>query len=400
VTPRSATSPDTTSPDTARRATIAALGIAGGGQLAKMTAQAATQLGLEVVVLERASDFPAQALDTRWIQGDWNDPAKLVELAREVDVVTLENEFVEPEALAAVERAGHALRPSAATMRLVQDKLVQKRTFAQAGLPVARFRAVASATDVVAAAGELSWPLVLKRRTLGYDGKGNATLRSAADVEAAWQRLGGGGLYVEEFCAFRSELAAIVVRGTDGMSLVYPVVETENRDHICRIVRVPAPAPAEACAAAERAARAAVEAVAGVGAFGIELFLLADGRVLVNEIAPRVHNTGHYTIEACATSQFENHVRAVMGWPLGSPALRAPAACMVNLLGEGQGGGRPHGLERALAVPGASVHLYGKSASQRGRKMGHVTALGATLAEAERSARAAADLIRFGEREA
>ncbi len=386
---------------TARRSTVATLGIVGGGQLAKMTAQAATQLGCEVVVLERADDFPAHALDTRWIQGELDDPAKLLELAGEVDVVTLENEFVSPEALRAVERAGHPLWPSSATIALVQDKLVQKRTFARAGLPLPRFEAVESTEDVARVAQALGWPLVLKRRTMGYDGKGNATVRSVAEVQAAWKRLDGapGRLYAEEFCAFRLELAAIVVRGRDGAACAYPVVETENTDHVCRIVRAPARvAPALATQAAA-IARVAVEAIGGVGAFGVEMFLMADGSVLVNEIAPRVHNTGHYTIEACAASQFENHVRAVMGWPLGSAAMRAPAACMVNLLGVGPGSGTPQGLESALSIAGASVHVYGKSRSQRGRKMGHVTALGATLAEAEACARAAADAIRFGESE-
>lgn len=384
-----------------RRAAVSTLGIVGGGQLAKMTAQAATQLGCEVVVLERSSDFPAHALDTRWIQGDWDDPAKLLELAAEVDVVSLENEFVSPVALRAVEQAGHVLRPSVATMALVQDKLIQKRTFAAAELPLPRFEAVEAPEDVARVAAAAGWPLVLKRRTLGYDGKGNATVRSEAEVEGAWRKLAGGPgrVYAEEYCLFVLELAAIVVRGLDGGVREYPVVETENREHVCRVVRAPARVEARVAAEAARVARAAVEAIQGVGAFGVEMFLTRDGVVLVNEIAPRVHNTGHYTIEGCATSQFENHVRAVLGLPLGAATLRAPAACMVNLLGAGPGPGTPIGLERALRVDGASVHVYGKSTSQRGRKMGHVTALGATMQEAEARALAAAEAIRFGEPE-
>jgi phosphoribosylaminoimidazole carboxylase (NCAIR synthetase) len=201
-----------------RHAAVATLGIVGGGQLAKMTAQAATQLGCEVVVLERATEFPAQALDTRWIHGDWDEPAKLLELAAEVDVVSLENEFVAPVALRAVENAGHLLRPSAATMALVQDKWIQKSTFERAGLPVPRYAAVETPEEVARIAEQLGWPLVLKRRTLGYDGKGNATVRSQADVGAAWRRLAGAPstIYAEEFCPFELELAAIVVRGLDG----------------------------------------------------------------------------------------------------------------------------------------------------------------------------------------
>ena len=378
------------------------LGIVGGGQLARMLAQAAAQIGVDVVVLERGADFPAHAVAKRTLHGDWDDPARLLELAAEVDVVSLENEFVSPVALRAVEAAGHLLRPSAATMELVQDKLVQKRTFAAANLPLPRFEAVETPADVERVAGRFGWPLVLKRRTMGYDGKGNATVPAASDVDAAWRKLAGGAgrIYAEEYCPFALELAAIVVRGLDGVTREYPVVETENRDHVCRVVRAPARVDARVATEAARIARAAVESIRGVGAFGVEMFLMADGRVLVNEIASRVHNTGHYTIEACATSQFENHVRAVLGLPLGATTLRAPAACMVNLLGAGPGPGTPIGLERALRVDGASVHVYGKSTSQRGRKMGHVTALGATMPEAESRALAAADAIHFGEPEA
>lgn len=381
-----------------RRSVVATLGIVGGGQLAKMTAQAATAFGCDVVVLERGTDFPAQSLDTHALQGDWNDPRELLALARACDVVTLENEFVDADALHEVERAGHVVHPSAHTIRTVQDKFVQKTAFAAAGLPLPRFRAVSSPRDVVEAARAYGWPLVLKKRRNGYDGKGNATVRAEGDVERAWKALGGdvNALYVEEFCAFTAELATLVTRGRDGACVAYPVVETIQQDHICHVVRVPSTVAAPHAGEVQRIARRAVESVEGVGTFGLELFLLGDGRLLVNEIAPRVHNSGHYTIEACVTSQFENHVRAVLGMPLGSTALRAPAAAMVNLLGAGRGSGTPVGLADALRVPGAHVHVYGKRASERGRKMGHVTALGATVEEALATARAAADRIRFG----
>ncbi len=369
---------------------VPTLGILGGGQLAKMTAAAAAPLGCDVVVLER----PGRSLVTPALDGDWNDPVWTQKLAGLVDVVTLESEFVNLPALENLP----ALFPSVATMRLVQDKLLQKQTFAAAGLPVPRF-ADAPTPDAVRAVG---FPCVLKKRRNGYDGKGNATVRAAADLPAAWAKLDGDrvALYVEEFCDFTRELAVIITRGQRGEIVRYPVVETINRDHICHVVKAPAPdlhrAAGTAAATAADLAQRAVEAVGGVGSFGMEFFQHADGAVLVNEIAPRVHNTGHYTIEACACSQFENHVRAVLGWPLGSPAMRAPAAVMINLLGAGEGDGAPVGLERALAVPGAHVHVYGKRRSARGRKMGHVTALGATVETAFATARQAADFIRFG----
>jgi 5-(carboxyamino)imidazole ribonucleotide synthase len=257
---------------------------------------------------------------------------------------------------------------------------------------------VAAPAEIADAAREFGWPLVLKARRNGYDGKGNATVRGAEDIAGAWEKLGAGRreLFVEQWCPFVKELAVIVTIGRDGSSAVYPVVETVQRDHICHRVFAPAPVAADLGGRAATLAQRTVAAVGGIGSFGVELFLTAEGTILVNELAPRVHNSGHYTIEACVCSQFENHVRAVLGWPLGATAMVAPAAVMVNLLGAGQGPGRPVGLEAALAVPGAHVHVYGKSVSAAGRKMGHVTALGATLDEARARAEQAAQHIRFG----
>lgn len=370
------------------------LGILGGGQLAKMTAAAAAKFGCEVVVLERHDDFPAHSVDTHAIIGDWNDPRELLKLAPLVDVVTLENEFVDTSALAVLADSRHQLWPAVTTIALVQDKLQQKQAFAQAGLPVPRF-APAPTMDAIERFG---FPAVLKKRRNSYDGKGNATLSVPGDLAAAWAKLDGSreALYVEAFCDFSLELAIIVTRSQDGKVARYPVVETINRNHICHIVKAPAAVPQEIARAAGDIAEHAITAIGGVGSFGMEMFLLADGRLLVNEIAPRVHNTGHYTIEACTTSQFENHVRAVLNWPLGSTEMVAPAAAMVNLLGFGDGDGTALGLSDALQVPGAHVHVYGKSRSARGRKMGHVTALGPTLEAAYATAQRAADCIQFG----
>jgi 5-(carboxyamino)imidazole ribonucleotide synthase len=382
----------------ARGTSAPRIGIVGGGQLARMTIGAATKLGSDVHILERAPDSPAARLCARAAVGDWNDPAVLRRFAAETDVVTLENEFVDAAALAAIEEAGIPLLPSAACLSRVQDKLAQKQALTDAGIEVAPFRAVSEPGAVTEAAAAFGWPLVLKARRNGYDGKGNVTLRSAAEVAAGWERLGGGSnpLFVEAWCDFSSELALIVTVALNGATAVYPVVETVQRDHICHRVRAPAPGdPALAERAAAIGARA-VAAVGGTGSFGIELFLAADGRLLVNELAPRVHNSGHYTIEACACSQFENHVRAVLGLPLGATTLVAPAAAMVNLLGTGDGPGMPAGLHDALAIPGAHVHLYGKKESRRGRKMGHVTALGRTLEDATAAAETAAGRIQFG----
>jgi 5-(carboxyamino)imidazole ribonucleotide synthase len=236
---------------------------------------------------------------------------------------------------------------------------------------------------------------VLKARRNSYDGYGNATLRGPADIAPALQRLGWPqcALYVEAWAPFVRELAVMVARGRGGETRVYPAVETIQRDHICHMVRAPAAIAPTVAERAAQIARRAVAAIEGVGVFGVELFELADGDALYNEIAPRPHNSGHYTIEGCVTSQFENHLRAVLGLPLGSVAMVAPAAVMVNLLGARDGPARTEGLAAALAIPGAHVHIYGKLLSRPGRKMGHVTALGATLKEAEARARAAADAL-------
>ena len=376
----------------------ARLGIIGGGQLAGMTGRAAQSLGCEVMVLERDAVCPAARLGLRLHLGDWNDRETLIQFARQVDVITLENEFVDAASLRWLEECGHKVFPTSASLALIQDKFMQKETLGRAGLPGPGFQAVNSGAEVLAAAEDLGWPLVLKARRNGYDGKGNFTLRSAEDVPVGWKKLGGGDgkLFVEAFWNFRHELAVIVTRGCSGDRVTYPVVETIQRDHVCHRVQSPAALSPELAVRATELANRAVTAVGGVGSFGVELFLSAGGELALNELAPRVHNSGHYTIEACECSQFENHVRAVLGWPLGSPRMTAPAAAMCNVLGRHRASGRPRGLPEALSVVGAHVHLYGKALSEAGRKMGHVTALGQTVDEATATAERAARALHFG----
>lgn len=391
--PRSAASPGD-APATGPR-----LGIIGGGQLARMTTIAAQQLGCDAVVLEKNRLSPAATFASRSIIGDWNTMDALSELAAQADVITLENEFVDARLLAGLEQAGHKVWPSSRTLALVQDKFTQKQTLEAAGLPIPKTRIAGSREDLIAAIGELGLPVVLKARRNAYDGRGNAMIHDLVGVDEAWRRLGGDDgnqLFVEEFFKFSMELAVIITRGQDGGHAIYPVVETIQKNHICHVVRAPAAVPSEIVARASETACRAVEAVGAVGSFGVEMFLSDDGGIVINELAPRVHNSGHYTIEACACSQFENHVRAVLGLPLGSAAMVAPAAAMVNLLGGVYTPGRAQGLDRALLVPGAHVHLYGKAMCGVGRKMGHVTALGASVAEAEAAAAACASRITFG----
>jgi 5-(carboxyamino)imidazole ribonucleotide synthase len=373
----------------------ALVGILGGGQLARMTAEAASALGIEVAILEHEANSPAGRVAAREVTGAWTDEAALAALAKDALAVTLENEFVEVSALQWLVARDVPVFPTARTLATVQDKLSQKQHMRAAGVPVPEFAEVTGADDILAAGERWGWPLVLKARRNGYDGYGNATLRGPEDIDAACARLGWPerALLVEAWAPFTRELAVMVARGRDGTCVVYPVVETVQRNHICHIVRAPASGDAAMLARAAAIAQQAVETIDGIGVFGVELFELADGAILYNEIAPRPHNSGHYTIEGCLTSQFENHLRAVLGLPLGSAAMVAPAAVMVNLLGARTGPARADGLADALAIPGAHVHIYGKLASRVGRKMGHVTALGATIAEAEATARKAADAI-------
>jgi 5-(carboxyamino)imidazole ribonucleotide synthase len=374
------------------------IGIVGGGQLAKMTALPAMELGCEIVILEKTQNTPSSSLAAEILYGDWDDPVNLLALANKVDVVSLENEFVDAKALQEVEDADHLLFPSAKTIGLVQDKLIQKQTLSDVGIPVAPFAAVNSKQDIEDKAKELGWPMVLKARRNGYDGKGNATLESAADIDDAWEKLDGDNreLYVEGFCKFQGELAVMVTRAIDGTIVNYPVVESVQKDHICHIVRAPARINEELANQAIEMARKAVTTIDGVGTIGVEMFLTEDNKIILNEMAPRVHNSGHYTIEACECSQFENHVRAILGMPLGSTKMVAPAAVMINMLGEEQGTGYPVGIADALAVDGAHIHVYGKATTNIGRKMGHITALGETIEEAEDIANRAAKSIRFG----
>lgn len=363
---------------TLRPQNITVLGILGGGQLARMTAQAAQRLGVRVVILDAAPDSPAAQVTPHAIVGRWQDPEALARFAAACDVVTLENEFIDAEVLATLEDTGKSVYPASAAIARIQDKLIQKQVLAQAGLAVAPFRAVASEADARACGRDFGYPFLLKARRNAYDGYGNRTVKSADRIAGAMAELGhpGRALYAERHVPFRAELATLVVRGRSGETRAYPVVESRQEHHICKWVLAPARVDDRVRAQCERLARAAAETVGAVGIVGVELFLGPDDSVLINELAPRPHNTGHYSIEACATSQFENHARAVLGWPLGDPAMVVAAAAMVNLLGRRDGPARLGDLPAALSHGSAKVHLYGKAESRVGRKLGHVTVVG------------------------
>jgi len=353
------------------------VGIVGGGQLARMMAEAAPRLGLELTVLDPtpgapASDFAAQ------IVGDFDDRAALRELAAVSDVVTLDIEAVSAAALATLEQAGATVAPSSRVLGIIQDKLVQKQFLTAHELPAGRYAAI----DDLAALQAFGLPCILKARRHGYDGRGVKLVRKEAEAAPL---LAGGACLAEAVVDIDKELAIMVARNARGEIARYPVVEAEfdAAANILDTIKAPAAVTSDVAARCAELATRAIEALDGIGIFGIEFFLDRSGEVLINEISPRPHNSGHYTIEACATSQFEQHLRAVTNMPLGPTTLIRPAASF-NLLGEPQARGVPayRGLDDAARIPGAAVHLYGKQSVQPYRKMGHVTVTGASGSEA------------------
>jgi 5-(carboxyamino)imidazole ribonucleotide synthase len=371
------------------------LGILGGGQLAKMTAQAASVLDVEVVIFAQRGDEPALKVTPYAVIGAWDDDEKLKAFAQQCEVATLESEFVDAAILRRLEALGVRVVPSPNTVEQVQDKYDQKRRMQAVGIDVPRFRRVSVATDVLDAAAEFGFPLMLKARRNGYDGYGNVLIQRAHDIAPALERLQGRELMVEAVVPFVRELAIIIARGTDGDIRDYPVVETVQKNGICHVVRCPAPIDEASALKAIEMGKRAVEAIDGVGVFGVEMFELPDNEVVFNEIAPRPHNSGHYTIEGTITSQFENHVRAVLGWPLGDVAQIAPATAMINILGERSGEPNPDALREALATDGVHIHLYGKREVRPGRKMGHITVLGYSVDGAEKVARLALSRLKL-----
>jgi 5-(carboxyamino)imidazole ribonucleotide synthase len=347
----------------------ATIGVLGGGQLGRMMAVEARQMGYRIVVLDPSPRCPTAQVSDGVVVGALDDLDAATHLARQVDVITLDTEHVPADLLAELAKIV-PLRPGPEVLRTIQDRLVQKQFLDRIGLPQAAW---APADDLDAALAKVGRPAILKVRRAGYDGKGQFRIDADTDAAAQLARLRGELAVVEEVVKFTREVSVILARGVGGAVRIYPIAENIHRRHILHTTRAPAPMPDAQRARAEAIAVQVAEALDHVGVMAVEMFELPDGRLLVNEIAPRTHNSGHYTYGACATSQFEQHVRAVCGQPLGDPRALT-GAVMVNLIGDLWSAGPP-AWQHVLALPEARLHLYGKDAPAPGRKMGHVVLL-------------------------
>lgn len=357
------------------------IGIVGGGQLGRMLTLAAKPLGFSVIVIDPTPDCPAKQVGAEQIVASMQDQAAIDSLARRADVVTIESEHVNAEALQALDKAGTPVHPAPQTIQLIQDKLSQKQFLASKNIPTAPFLELTDQNQTKKALKTYGSMLV-KARFGSFDGRGNWKITDESQLDELFTSLGDRKVYAEQIVSFATELAVVGARDTNGTVKLFPVVETTHERHICTSVVMPAKIDEKIRQNAEALATQVLTELKGVGVFAIEMFLTKDNKLLVNEIAPRVHNSGHLTIEACQTSQFEQHIRAVAGLPLGDTAPCAPAAAMINVLGERDGETDVQGLAEALSEQHTHVHLYGKSPTKIDRKMGHITTTAQTAEEA------------------
>jgi 5-(carboxyamino)imidazole ribonucleotide synthase len=368
---------------------IRRVGVIGGGQLAWMMVKASQTLGIQLMIQTPQATDPAIAnfssseqntLPPQAILAALDDLSATEKLAVTSQIITFENEFVDLPALRSLQAQGVCFRPTLDTLEPLLDKYDQRHYLQQIGLPVPRFARITPETDLQEL--NFGWPLVIKRRRLGYDGQGTFILQQPSDWLTFWQQVKvqpaetDNIFLAEEFIPFQQELAIMAARSVSGEISLYPVVETQQQQQVCRRVLIPAAIDGALEAQIQAIANQFLSTLDAVGIFGLELFLTPEGKVLINEVAPRTHNSGHFTLDACLTSQFEQHLRAICGLPLGSSALICPGAVMVNLLGfERAQSDYWEKRQQLVAIPQAHVYWYGKAQSSPGRKLGHVTVL-------------------------
>lgn len=369
------------------------IGIVGGGQLGRMLCQAAHKLGFKVIVLDPTPNSPAAQVADEQIVGSFKDKDKILELAEKCDFLTYELEGVNLEGLEEIEASGKPVNPSSKILKIIKDKFAQKSFLLNNNLPIGEFALIENEADAEKQGEIFGYPFLLKARFDAYDGRGNFVVKSKDDIPEAFKKLSGSPIYAEKFVPFTKELAVISARDTFNNMETFEVVETIHKNNICHIVRHPAGVSEEIKSQAREVAEQVLEKLNGVGVFAVEMFLINNNEILINEIAPRVHNSGHHTIEAYSVSQFEQHIRAITGLPLARLEPQAKAAVMVNILGERDGKAEFSGGEEVEKEHGAKVHIYGKMETRKERKMGHLTVLGDTVEEAEKRAQDARNKI-------
>ena len=367
------------------------IGVLGGGQLGRMLGLAAANLGVSIVCMDPNDNAPASIIAAQMVKGNVRDPVDVERFAATVDVLTVETEHIDAVTLESiVQRRLTDVQPLPSTLRLIQDKHAQKQHFRASGIALGDFDDAPNKDALEKLANEFGYPLMLKSKRMAYDGRGNCAVTRAEELESAVAKLGGfeSGLYAERWQNFTKELAVIVVRSRSGEVRTYPVTKTVQKNNICHVTEQPASISSHARRLAEKLAADAVRALDGAGVFGVEMFLFEGEMVeyvLLNEVAPRVHNSGHGTMNGCVTSQFENHIPALLNWPLGDTSMGVGHCIMLNILGEADG--EPGELlakqliDKALRTEGCSVHWYEKKAL-RARKLGHINVVGSSKYEA------------------
>ncbi|MCL2697874.1 MAG: 5-(carboxyamino)imidazole ribonucleotide synthase [Oscillospiraceae bacterium] len=364
------------------------IGIIGGGQLGKMMILEAKRLGFYIVTLDPDTDCPSKSISDELIVAALDDVTAFRKLAGKVDVITYEWELINAPALKILEEDGHVIYPSARSLEIIQDKFLQNEALKAAGIPVPDFKKVHSIADLS--------PGMLKTTKGGYDGKGTALIKTEADIGVAYASLGAGQkpLMLEEFVDFALEISVIACRAINGAKVIYPIAENIHTNSILDTTIVPARISAETEEKALSIAEKVMNVFEGVGTFCVEMFVTKNNDIYVNEVAPRPHNSGHYTIEGCFANQFENHIRAITGLPFGSVGLKQPTV-MVNLLGQSDGSAMLIGAEEAyLKDPNIRIHLYGKPQSKKARKMGHFTVIDKIIEGAIERAERAKEIIK------
>lgn len=352
------------------------IGIIGGGQLGKMMILDAKRLGFYVTILDPTPNCPAHSISDEHIIASFDDEAAIKKLASKSDVITYEFEHICVDSLKSIEQDGHSVYPTVSSLEIIQNKYNQKIALQNNNIPVPDFCDANYIGDIVGVAEKFSYPMMLKTCTGGYDGKGNALIKNEQDIEAAFNKLGAGKvkLMAEKYVPFIMEVSVLACRGIDGEIVVYPVAENIHINSILDETIVPANIDDKTAKEAMKLANQVMEVFEGVGMFCIEMFICEDQSICINEVAPRPHNSGHYTIEGCYTSQFEQHIRAITGLPFGAVDLRSPII-MKNIIGSANisGSATYEGIEEALSNPKTRIHIYGKQEVKPFRKMGHIT---------------------------